>query len=301
VACYHPLRAQLSPQGKISFSMANLASHKPLALPCGRCIGCRQERSRQWAVRLMHEAQMHVDSSFLTLTYSDENLPVHGSLVKSDPQLFLKRFRARVSPARVRHYLVGEYGEISARPHYHALIFGWSFPDKVFARMSGEHPIFTSELLSSCWPLGHAWIGSVSFESASYCAGYLNKKITGEPSKAHYGKRIPEFAFMSKRPGIGRAWFDKFSSDVFPSDSVVVRGKESRPPRYYSEAFKSCSPDEFEAIRAKRETFASQLNEKVTFRDGSFKMFRASDVPSRLAAREIVARAKLSLKKKTGV
>lgn len=201
-------------------------------VPCGQCIECRLERSRQWAVRCIHEASLHHQSHFITLTFNDRNCP--DSLDKRDWQLFAKRVRNRVS--RFRFMMSGEYGELNFRPHYHAIMFGLELDDLEYLRKSpsGEN-LYTSRALEECWPYGFVSVGSVTFESAAYVARYVVKKITGPSADAHYQGRVPEFSLMSRRPGIGAGWFDKFKSDVFPSDEVVVRGKAAKPPRYYLE------------------------------------------------------------------
>lgn len=94
--CYHPLRALRDSDG-IRFVASKEAYN--LKLPCGQCIGCRLERSRQSAVRCMHEARMHRANCFLTLTIAPEHMPElapRGSLDKRHHQLFLKRFRRHI-------------------------------------------------------------------------------------------------------------------------------------------------------------------------------------------------------------
>jgi hypothetical protein len=131
--CYFPITAWRSKDGKneagkwpVVFKPTAGYLDKELKLPCGRCIGCRLERSRQWAVRCVHEASLHEKNCFITLTYSPENLPKDGSLDVSHFQKFMKRFRKRFGPG-IRFFHCGEYGESLSRPHYHACIFGFDF------------------------------------------------------------------------------------------------------------------------------------------------------------------------------
>ena len=94
VPCFHPLDAWQCSNGDVVFT-DNLARNdviRRLSLPCGRCVGCRLERSRQWAVRCMHEASMHMFNSFVTLTY-DDHLPEYNSLNYKHFQDFMKRLR----------------------------------------------------------------------------------------------------------------------------------------------------------------------------------------------------------------
>lgn len=295
VACYSPLRAVLvsGPQGKrLDFSRSGVG--KALSLPCGRCIGCRLERARQWAVRIMHESKMHDENSFLTLTYEVE--PKNGSLVVEDCQYFMKRLRLKLLPKRIRFFLCGEYGENFERPHYHAIIFGHNFPDK-FPCADGrrsEFQLYTSPFLEEVWGHGRCWIGEVAFDSASYVANYATKKITGEKAASHYGARKPEFLLMSRRPGIGRSWYQEFAGDVFPSDEVIVNGVASRPPRYYDQRLLKCLQSTAD-ILSKREAAACEL-EDLILKSGDVVAVAPGRNARRLAVREKVAQAKLALK-----
>lgn len=207
----------------------------------------------------MHEASLHDDNCFITLTYNDEHLPYGGSLVKADFQKFCKRMRKEVGPFRFFH--CGEYGEKLSRPHYHACIFGYDFPDReVFSESEGSC-LYTSELLASLWAVGHHLIGDVSFSSAAYVARYVTKKVTGDLADEHYMRVdsygevfrvLPEYVTMSRRPGIGRGWYERFGNEVYPSDEVVVRGKSCRPPRYYDNLKEESEPSVFDVIKRKR-------------------------------------------------
>lgn len=240
--CYHPLRAWLSKgynnNGKrymvFNKNSANDPT-RPVELPCGRCIGCRLEYSRQWAIRCTHESQMHEENCVLTLTYNDENLPENGSLVKEDLQKFFKRLRKQLYPKQIRYFACGEYGEDFSRPHYHVIIFGHQFPDrKLFKTSKKGTRLYISEVLEKIWPFGHSLIGDYNFESAAYVARYMTKKIKGDQAEEHYQDRIPEFVLNSRKPPIGQSWFDKYKDDVFPNDFVIVNGKKISPPLFYT-------------------------------------------------------------------
>ena len=268
-----------------------------LLLPCGRCIGCRLERSRQWAVRILHETKSHDQNCFLTLTFDEEHCPRNRSLDYSVFQKFMKRLRKEFSGKRVRFFMCGEYGEQFDRPHFHACVFGVDFDDKVLIR--GERgsvdALYRSGRLERLWPFGFSSIGRVTFESAAYVARYCVKKVNGDLAKDHYSmvdletgeiyEKTPEFAHMSLKPGIGALWLEKFQSDVYPRDYVVVRGHESKPPRYYDARFKKVNPDKFEEICFKRELDARKRLDNNT--------------PERLAVREEVAKARSNLYKRS--
>lgn len=297
--CYSPIRGVLvsSPDGRRSLAFSRKAVGKGVSLPCGRCIGCRLERARQWAVRVMHEAKMHDESCFVTLTYDEAHLPKDGSLSVEHCQLFLKRLRSRLGKQRIRFFLCGEYGDKLGRPHYHAILFGWTPPDRVLIKGSGELSLWTSSLLSETWGHGFASFGQVSFDSAAYVANYATKKVVGEKAAQHYRGRRPEFLLMSRRPGIGRPWFDAYGSDVFPSDEVIVRGVQCRPPRYYDNLLAVKDPDLLARLKEKREREGEKLEEMV-LASGKVVQVAPSNNARRLAVREVVARAKLALKRR---
>ena len=201
----------------------------------------------------MHEASLYEENSFLTLTYDDENLPEGFTLVKRDFQLFMKRLRKNYEPKKLRFFMCGEYGDDTGRPHYHINLFGHDFEDKEFYKRSksGE-PLFVSRDLERIWGKGHCPIGSLTFESAAYTARYNLKKVTGKEADKHYAGRLPEFALMSRRPGIGEPWLQKWHTDVYPHDFVVVNGKKCKPPKYYDTLMCDDFIEEIKDIRKAR-------------------------------------------------
>jgi len=300
--CYHPLTAykgKPTDSGKnlIVFSRPSSWRGVSINLPCGQCVGCRLERSRQWAVRCVHEASLYEENSFLTLTYDDEHLPKNLSLVKSDFQKFMKILRKSIAPKRVRYYHCGEYGEEYGRPHYHALLFGYSPPDRKYFSGKDERRLFTSDDLSRMWSKGFVVIGEVTFESAAYVARYVMKKVTGDRAKEFYGERAPEYSTMSRRPGIGKGWFDKFKSDVYPVDRVVVRSVPTRPPRFYDTLLGREDPSTLAFLKINRENNAEHYVEDV-LSDGTVVRVSDSSMP-RLAVKEVVKIAELNQLKRS--
>lgn len=158
---------------------------------CGQCMPCRINRQRQWVGRLQLELATSPLSAFVTLTYSDDNIPIENGqavLKKEDVQLWLKRLREKIYPRKCRYFLVGEYGDRTYRPHYHLILYGVS---------SAE-----SELLSSSWTLGFVHVGTPDPAALSYVCGYVTKKMTSKKDPRLNGKP-PEFTLMSRKPGIG--------------------------------------------------------------------------------------------------
>lgn len=288
--CYSPLLAYQCMNGDVVFvERARHDIYRELSLPCGQCLGCRLERSRQWAMRCMHEASLYKNNAFVTLTYSDANLPDGGHLVYRDFQLFMKRLRKSIAPTEARFYMCGEYGPQLLRPHYHACLFNVDFADKVhFTNTSSGERLYTSEQLNKLWPFGFSTVGDVTFESAAYAARYCVQKVNGDLAKLHYLRfddlgnpyqLTPEFNNMSRRPGVGAPWLEKWKSDVYPHDYVVVNGKKVQPPAFYNKIFKRENPDEYEIIQMEREA--------------NGRSHWADNTDARLKVREIVKEAQV--------
>jgi len=220
-----------------------------------------------------------------------------SSLCVTTCQNFLKRLRSRLAPIKIRFFLCGEYGEERGRPHYHAIIFGYDFPDKVALPKRGDFVEYSSALLDDVWGLGLTHIGSVTFDSANYVANYATKKITGKGADAFYRGRRPEFVLMSRRPGIGFSWINEFRSDVYPSDEVISRGVKTRPPRYYDKICLFKCLQSTADLMERRESKANELEDFV-LKSGVVVAVAASRNARRLQVREVVARAKLSLKRR---
>ncbi len=281
--CFYPLHAGRDSAGKITFNDRSIVGFS-MRLPCGQCRGCRLERSRQWAMRCVHEASLYDENCFITLTYSDEFLPSNGSLNVKHFQDFMKRLRAKVPERRIRYFHCGEYGDDWRRPHYHALLFNFDFADKLLFEVDSGVRLYTSALLEKCWGFGFGTVGAVTFESAAYTARYIMKKrASGSVDDAmHYlscdeitgelVELLPEYATMSRRPGIGREWYERFRSDVFPSDEVVLRGRSMKPPRFYGCLYEGEEPEDYARIMSarRRAGYAG----------------RADSTPKRLAVRE---------------
>lgn len=234
-----------------------------MELPCGRCIGCRIQRSKEWAIRCMHEAQMYGDNNcFLTLTYDSDHLPQDNSLDKTHFQKFIRSLRKSTGQS-IRYYMCGEYGGKNNRPHYHAILFNYKFPDQTLWNIRKGNPVFRSEKLEKHWAHGFSEIGTVTFQSAAYVARYIMKKQNGDRAKEHYEytneetgeitSRLPEYTNMSLKPGIGRSYFDKYFSDIFPADRVVLTGGREFPaPAYYRELLKTEHPILWDVLKRQR-------------------------------------------------
>jgi len=276
--CFHPLRGYraraINPEtGKrpIVFNISEGIADMPVDFACGQCVGCRLERSRQWAVRCVHEASLHENNCFITLTFNDDALAKRANPFTVDVrdfQLFMKRFRKKYGEG-IRYFHCGEYGEKTQRPHYHACIFGFDFPDKKLWKVSNGHRLYTSEKLNALWEhKGYCVIGDVTWQSAAYVARYIMKKITGDKAEQHYQlideltgeiyERNPEYTTMSRRPGIAKGWFDKFGDELYVTDSVVINGHELRVPKFYDSHYELSNPLDYRKIKAQRRAHAKK-------------------------------------------
>lgn len=259
MACNSPIQVWRSKEGKnketgkwpITFRVSDGYKEKGLLVPCGKCAGCLMDRARQWAVRCMLEASLWTKNCFITLTYNDENLPDGATLVKRDFELFMKRLRKKFG-SEIRFYMCGEYGGQTARPHYHACLFNFDFPDKyLFRKSESGSLLYRSPSLEKLWPYGFCTIGDVTVQSASYVARYVTKKISDVP--IDYGDREPEYTNMSRKPGIAKAWLEKYYASVYSVDRIVLSDKQQfKVPRYFDNLYEKLAPDVIKSIRQNR-------------------------------------------------
>ncbi len=307
--CYYPLDAYRakSPNasGKygIVFTKSEAQQDQPLKLACGQCIGCRLERSRQWAMRCTHESSLYEENCFLTLTYDEVNVPPTGSLNLVDWQRFMKRLRKQLSPKKIRFFMCGEYGvnddinvlSVLGRPHYHAIIFNHDFADKKLLKTTKSgNKIYVSESLDSAWGNGISVIGDCTFESAAYVARYIMKKITGDEADDHYQGHDPEtgeviqkkreFTTQSMRPGIGREWFNKYRHDL-DKGWCTIKGVKMAPPEYYNKLYEQNHDDSYCYIREAKQLAIDDMDIETS--------------PNRLRVREKVRRIRTKVLTRT--
>ena len=281
MACYKPLAAWLPYAGTAKgpnppyFGRRRKLSDLPISLKCGQCIGCRLDRSREWAIRCHHESELHDSKCFLTLTYAND--PV--SLIHRHFQLFMKRLRKQLPDLSLMYYMAGEYGNVYdhhgnkipgriGRPHFHCILFGYDFPDRTpFKRSPSGVQIYNSEFLDRIWQHGHAGIQDFNLAAAAYVARYVTKKITGDAATRHYEKVSPdgeiisiepEYNRMSLKPAIGKRWIERYPGDVYPKDFVTHKGEKFRPPKYYDKYFEGLCPEEMEALKLRRREVAME-------------------------------------------
>ena len=313
--CYSPLKGFKDLEtGGIKFRRENAGDEMEVA--CGQCLGCRLDRSRMWAMRIVHESGMHEfagGNCFVTLTFDDEHVPDDWSLNKSYFQKFMKRLR-KAYPQKIRYFHVGEYGDKCkhcrpgqiesvkdcpgcdvGRPHYHACLFNISFTDLEAVGQRNGVVYYTSRELQRFWPYGFVQVGDVTFESAAYVARYCLKKVTGPQADNWYQVTddegevkyvLPEYTTMSLKPGIGAEWYEKYKTDIFPSDEVPVPGSGvfKKVPRYYESLLEREDPGLLEEVKLLREAFKKAHGDEYT--------------PERLMAKYKVKKAQVGMLKR---
>lgn len=293
MACYHPLKAIVVPNQttvngkKVYHFIKPLEEHKYPAdqivqLPCGQCVGCRIQYSREWANRCMMELQYHESSYFVTLTYDDAHVPCSYyadpntgeaftslTLSKRDFQLFMKRLRKKFHNQKIRFFMAGEYGSNTFRPHYHAIIFGLHLDDlQLYSKSPQGFCYYNSPSLQACWsdndgnPIGYAVVAEVTWETCAYTARYVMKKLNGKEAQFYTDFNIqPEFTLMSRKPGIARQYFDDHP-DIYKKEFINVStekgGLKFKPPRYFDKLYDLEHPEEMQAIKDIRQKLATE-------------------------------------------
>ncbi|AKO71493.1 replication initiator protein [Chimpanzee faeces associated microphage 2] len=264
---------------------------KYLVLPCGRCIGCRLDYSRDWANRCMLELQYHDSAYFVTLTYDDLHLPINhyadsetgeigvtATLDKKEFQDFMKRLREHHcrkfgNDATLRFFAAGEYGSKTRRPHYHAIIYGLKLDDLKFYKRNSfpeNYDLYNSEWISKIWGKGHVVVGKVNWDTCAYTARYIVKKQYGNSSQIYEKYNfVPEFTLMSRRPGIGRDYFEEkkesIKNKLRDNDVILIsdgdRVREARPPKYYERLLEPDEPELMSELKETRQRIAADLVE----------------------------------------
>ncbi|MDD6223553.1 MAG: hypothetical protein PUB18_00945 [bacterium] len=248
-----------------------------IEIPCGKCIGCRLDYSKEWATRCMLEAKQYKHNAFITLTYDNENIKLNkginretgeielvGNLVPNDLTNFMKKLRRHweynYGEKNIRFYACGEYGSNTFRPHYHIICFNIDIPDlKYFFTNKSGDKTYTSEIIEKIWGKGIVSIGEVTWNSAAYTARYVMKKIKGKNAKEQYEEMgiLPEFVRMSRKPGIARNFYEDNKEKIYLTDEVIVTNKnglamKAKPSKYFDRLYDLDSPEAMEAIKKAR-------------------------------------------------
>lgn len=288
--CYHPIPMWHSKNinketGKRPLTANYGDAWRPLGrlpdtiyVPCGQCVGCRLEYSRQWAMRCVHEFETAGRvGSFITLTYNPDNLPPDGKVHKDHVQKFFKRLRKKFGNG-IRFFACGEYGHNFKRPHYHAIIFGLQFTDLMIHTVKHGYQYYRSPTLERLWPYGFSLVGNVTFESAAYVARYVFKKQKGDD----VDDSLQPFVLMSRMPGLGHDWYNKYKSQIYPNDFIVIRdGITCKPPQYYDSLLEKDNPELYEQVKAARQA-KYRRDEDMTDEE-----YAAAEIQERLKAKKL--------------
>jgi len=283
--CYTPLKGYKDPAtGGLTFNKTGTA--QTLEVACGQCLGCRLDHASMWAARIVHEASLHSDlggNCFITLTYRDPHecndsqfksghyIPADYSLRPSDVTNFIRRLR-KTLPQRIKYFYCGEYGDENQRPHYHLCLFNHQFTDQTLWKDDEGSYTYTSPTLEKLWPYGFSSVQQLEYGNAAYCARYSLKKINGKRAREHYLRcdehgeaywLLPEYIRMStgntkgKHLGIGAGFYEKYVTDIFPSDEIPVPGKGiiKKVPRYYQNILESTDPHTLAMVKELRQQF----------------------------------------------
>lgn len=247
---------------------ASHAFYDWIEIPCGKCIECRLSYSRQWAERMMLEAQQYDSNYFVTLTYADQYLNwsydgLYQSLNKKDVQDFMKRLRRYFEPDRIRFYAAGEYGDRTKRPHYHLILFNLHLDDLEIIGYSGKYPLYNSAVMSKIWPFGHVVISPISWDTCAYTARYVVKKQQGYNNALYDELGIErEFCLMSRRPGLARQYFDENYQKIYETDEIIYGTKDGghkiKPPRYFDKCLENIDEVKYCIIKEQRRKVAEQ-------------------------------------------
>lgn len=290
MACARPIRRFLHEDGEWRGHAPLGAETRSIEVGCGHCVLCRKQRATELSTRIQHEALLHERTCVITGTYRDECLPPFGSLSRAHADKFLQDLRntaRRHWKQSLRYDLIGEYSPEKRRPHFHAAAFGIWPPDARFYKESrAGQPMFESDQLSKCWPHGRILFEDFTPAAAGYLANHQAFKLRGraladylavrDESGALLGHLEPEYHLMSRRPGIGAAFFARHGTQMLANGFTVAGHRKTSIPRYYRRLAEREPElaDDLEAVK-----HAAELAARGRFQDNT---------PERLAVREQV-------------
>lgn len=277
MSCYHPFKlfdiGERTDKGKIKYKMLpyyfdevrknnGTFTREFKVARCGKCIGCRLDNAREWAVRCALESRYHEYNYFITLTYEDNS---NGSLDKADLQKFIKRIRKFIS---CRYFACGEYGEKSLRKHFHIILFSDNeLPELKKVNTRRCVPVYSSSWLESRWPYGLVDITTFSYSTAGYVARYCLKKANQQDRNYNVsdtklfddlGYEQP-FITMSRNPGLGYQFF-KDNPDIYKYDEIYISNNnksiKTKPPHYFDYLLDKVDSEKLKDIKDARELIA---------------------------------------------
>lgn len=260
-------------------------------IPCGHCMPCRLNYSKQWAQRCVLEGSLWEENWFLTLTYDEDHLPRHDEFLDSKGRTWVdtencwngylndkdmtkfnkdirEYWRTHFNHTNIRFYYCGEYGSTTFRPHFHGIYFNLPIlPSmlKYYKTTPDGNILYTCPIIEKIWKKGYVVIGHMSWETAAYVARYVTKKWTGEMSDIHYGilGQTPEFCRMSRMPGIARQYFEQHKEAIYKLDEIVMKVANEKtlsikPCKYFDQLYDIEYPEDMQRIKLIRRTNAEE-------------------------------------------
>lgn len=313
--CYHPMKAIRKLGEKTYRIMKNSGDHADwnsfidystgefydqILLPCGRCVGCRMEHSKQWANRCVLESLDHPKETnwFLTLTIDDDHLKDYitergfATVRIDDISTFMKALRGRWSSQYhvdgIRFFGASEYGDKSMRPHYHILVFGLPLFDLIHYKNNDRgDPMWISRELEDVWQRGQIIVGEFNWNSAAYTARYVMKKCDGMSQKVYDDLCIePEKTRMSRRPGIAASYFDANLDHIYDLDEIVLPATIGNnlqvisPPKYFDKRLEKVNPLLLAKIKSERNRIA-EIKSAATFAQHGYDPYEYLEIQER--------------------
>lgn len=280
--------------------MHDFGTYKHDIIPCGKCIGCRLEYSREWANRGYLESKLWEQNYFVTLTYDEEHLPMmeevedengftytndgewKGTLKPKDLHDFMHDLRQHMKREYkqdgIRFMACGEYGEEGERPHYHLILFNLNLPTETFfePRIINKNTYFRNTIIEKCWKKGISNISEADWNNIAYTARYITKKINGKESSEHYAMmgQEKEFFRVSRMPGIGEGYYQQHKEEIYARDEIIIKNTTgtiaTKPPKYFDKLYEEEEPEKFKKIKEKRKRLAkrSEIFKDETFSTG---------------------------------
>lgn len=257
-------------------------SYRYNILPCGKCIGCKLEYSREWANRGYLEAKCWKQNWFVTITYDEDHLTIqeettdeneitwtnegdwNGTLVPKELTQFIKNIRQimkrEYKEDGIRFMACGEYGEEGERPHYHIIFFNLNLPPETFynPKIINKETYWQNTIIERAWGKGIINISEASWNNIAYTARYITKKINGTGSDELYKSKGQEKEFfrVSRMPGIGQPYYEKHKEQIYKNDEIIVKNRQGiiscKPPKYFDELYEKENPEHFKQIKEKR-------------------------------------------------
>lgn len=268
-------------------------------IPCGHCYGCILDRKSNWATRIVLEAKSYPEEYnwFITLTYDDDHItetyrPVldiktgeltyKPNLIKKDVQLFMKRLRKQFDEKGhqgIKLYACGEYGPKNLRPHFHICLFNLPLDMKKLKLIrkagAGIDALWISEEIEKAWDKGFHTVGQLTYNSAAYTAGYVDKKANKDNLILTSLGYEAEFTLCSRRPGIGNKYYQDHKEEIYSLDQITIKTRygivTKKPSAYYDHLYDLEQPELLEEIKKKRQKLA-QRQEKNSLKKTSISL-----------------------------